>query len=85
MSVEVSALGIFNALDVNDIQKLVTKVVEKQPIDIEYNQLKLLVIQQAMEMNQKQLQKVISKEKQVSNLPLLTIREKALAKEKTSV
>jgi len=82
LSVEVSALGIFNTLDVNDIRKLVTKAVEKQPIDIEYNQLKLLVIQQAMEMNQKQLQKVISKEKQLSNLPLLTIREKALAKKK---
>ncbi|ASS91884.1 ATP-binding protein [Aeribacillus pallidus] len=82
LSVEVSALGIFNALDANDIRKLVTKVVEKQPIDIEYNQLKLLAIQQAMEMNQKQLQKVTSKEKQLSNLPLLAIREKALAKKK---
>lgn len=82
LSVEVSALGIFNALNVNDIRKLVTKTVEKQPIDIEYNLLKLLVIQQAMEMNQKLLQRVILKEKQVSNFPLLAIREKALAKKK---
>lgn len=82
LNVEIAALGIFTTLDANDIRKLVTKTVEKYPMDIEYNQLKLHVIQQAMEMNQKQLQKVVLKEKQVNNLPLLALREKALANKK---
>ncbi|WP_231687716.1 ATP-binding protein [Bacillus sp. CHD6a] len=82
LSVEIAALGIFTALDANDIRKLVAKTVEKNPMDIEYNQLKLQVIQQAMEMNQKQLQNVVLKESKVINLPLLELREKALAKKK---
>jgi len=71
MSVELVALGIFTSLNENDIRKLVTKGVEKYPIDIEYYQLKLHVIQQAMEMNQKQLQKVTIKGNKVINLDKL--------------
>jgi hypothetical protein len=82
LSVELAALGIFTTLDANDLRNLVTKAVEKYPVDIEYNQLKLHVIQQAMELNQKKLSKVVIKEKQVVNLPLLALREKALAKKK---
>jgi hypothetical protein len=82
LSVELAALGIFTTLDANDLRSLVTKAVEKYPVDIEYNQLKLHVIQQAMELNQKKLSKVVIKEKQVVNLPLLALREKALAKKK---
>ncbi|WP_273130110.1 ATP-binding protein [Bacillus weihaiensis] len=82
LSIELAALGIFTALNAKDLRNLVTKAVEKYPVDIEYNQLKLDVIQQAMELNQKQLQKVVLKEKQTSNLPLLALREKALSKKK---
>lgn len=82
LSVEIAALGIFTALDANNIRKLVTRTVEKNPMEIEYNQLKLQIIQQAMELNQKQIQKVVVKEKQVINLPLLVLREKASAKKK---
>ncbi|WP_244440878.1 ATP-binding protein [Neobacillus jeddahensis] len=82
LSVELAALGIFTALDANVLRNLVTKAVEKNPVDTEYNQLKLHVIQQAMELNQKKLSKVVLKEKQVVNLPLLALREKALAKKK---
>ncbi|SDM16108.1 ATP-binding protein [Bacillus sp. OK048] len=82
LSVELAALGIFTALDAKDLRNLVTKAVEKYPVEIEYNQLKLHVIQQAMELNQKKLSKVILKERQVINLPLLALRERALAKKK---
>jgi AAA domain len=82
LSVELATLGIFTALDANNLRNLVKKAVEKYPMDIEYNQLKLHVIQQAMDLNQKQLSKVVIKEKQMSNLPLLALREKALEKKK---
>ncbi|WP_368657330.1 ATP-binding protein [Metabacillus halosaccharovorans] len=82
LSVELAALGIFTALDAKDLRNLVTKAVEKYPVDIEYNQLKLDVIQQAMELNQKKLSKVVLKEKQVINLPLLALRKRALVKKK---
>jgi hypothetical protein len=82
LSVELAALGIFTALDAKDLRNLVTKAVEKYPVDIEYNQLKLDVIQQAMELNQEKLSKVVLKEKQVINLPLLALRERALVKKK---
>ena len=82
LSVELAALGVFTALDAKDIRKLVTKAVEKYPVDIEYNQLKLHVIKQAMELNQEILSKVVLKEKQVINLPLLALRERALEKKK---
>lgn len=82
LSVELATLGIFTALNANDIRNLVTKAVEKYPVDIEYSQLKLHVIEQAMKLNQQQLQKVVLKEKQMSNLPLLALREKALGKKK---
>lgn len=78
LSVEVASLGIFDALNTVDVQKLVKKIVEKQPIDIEYNQLKLVVIQQTIELNQKQQQKILSKEKYLEIRPLLSIRNKAL-------
>lgn len=80
LSVELAALGIFTTLDAKDLRKLVTKEVEKYPVNIEYNQLKLHVIQQAMELNQEKLSKV--EEKQVIDLPLLALRERALAKKK---
>ena len=52
LSVEVAALGIFDALGALGMRKLVTKVVQSHPIDTEYNNLKLEVLQQAMNLNQ---------------------------------
>lgn len=83
LSVEVAALGIFDALKTSDIKKLVTKIVEKQPIDVEYNVLKLEVIQQAMALNQtKKDNKTTSNTKVIDVLPLLKLRERALQRGK---
>ncbi|MGY1423455.1 hypothetical protein [Bacillus cereus] len=81
LSVEVAALGIFDALGALDMRKLVTKVVQSHPIDIEYNNLKLEVLQQAMNLNQTKNEKLERyKEKTNKQLPLLKIRLKALEK-----
>lgn len=58
-------------------------MVEYNPINTEYNALKMLVLQQAIEQNQKKLDKitqdkVIQKEKNNESLLLLNIRKNAL-------
>ncbi len=53
LSYEIASLGIFDTLNPNDIRKLVSKVVDNQPIESEYNNLKLEAIQNAMTLNQK--------------------------------
>ena len=58
LSVEVAALGIFDALGALGMRKLVTKVVQSHPIDTEYNNLKLEVLQQAMNLNQTKNEKL---------------------------
>lgn len=81
LSVEVAALGIFDALGALGMRKLVTKVVQSHPIDTEYNNLKLEVLQQAMHLNQTKNEKLERyKEKTEKLLPLLKIRLKALEK-----
>ncbi|WP_242282366.1 ATP-binding protein [Bacillus cereus group sp. BfR-BA-01346] len=81
LSVEVAALGIFNALGALGMRKLVTKVVQSHPIDTEYNNLKLEVLQQAMNLNQTKNEKLERyKGKTEKLLPLLKIRLKALEK-----
>ncbi|MCC0761155.1 MULTISPECIES: ATP-binding protein [Bacillus] len=81
LSVEVAALGIFDALGALGMRKLVTKVVQSHPIDTEYNNLKLEVLQQAMNLNQTKNEKLERyKEKTEKLLPLLKIRLKALEK-----
>lgn len=81
LRIEVAALGIFDRLKDNDIKKMVQKVVEGNPLDTDFHQLKSDVIQQAITLNQKkkeQNQKPNSKDTNV--LPLLSLREKALKK-----
>ncbi len=51
LSYEIASLGIFDTLNPNDIRKLVSKVVDNQPIESEYNNLKLEAIQNAMAFN----------------------------------
>ncbi|MFD3216762.1 ATP-binding protein [Bacillus sp. BR_7a] len=81
LSVEVAALGIFDALGALGMRKLVTKVVQSHPIDTEYNNLKLEVLQQAMNLNQTKNEKLERyKGKTEKLLPLLKIRLKALEK-----
>ncbi|WP_374116340.1 hypothetical protein [Lysinibacillus boronitolerans] len=53
LSYEIASLGIFDTLNPNDIRRLVSKVVDNQPIESEYNNLKLEAIQNAMTLNQK--------------------------------
>lgn len=81
LSVEVAALGIFDSLKENDIKKLVQKIVEKNPLDTDFHQLKSDVIQQAIVLNQqKKEQKDKPKAKNAEELPLLALRKKALDK-----
>ncbi|MGY2611203.1 ATP-binding protein [Bacillus pretiosus] len=81
LGVEVASLGIFDALNVNDIRKLVTKIVENNPIETEYNALKLEAIQKAVAFNQvKKEKKVLSKGKNMKFLPLLRLGERAIEK-----
>lgn len=48
LSVEVAALGIFDSLKENDIKKLAQNIVERNPLDTEFNQLKSDVIQRRL-------------------------------------
>ncbi|CAG9623273.1 hypothetical protein BACCIP111883_04069 [Sutcliffiella rhizosphaerae] len=81
LSIEVAALGIFDSLKENDIKKLVQNIVEGNPLDIEFNQLKSEVIQQAIALNQqKKDQKAKVKAKNTEILPLLRLRKQALDK-----
>lgn len=82
LSIELSALGIFTALNSNDIKRIVEKAVENSPSNIEYSELKLNAIQQAMETNQKKQNKMVNKKIELENLPLLIIRDNALKNKK---
>ena len=77
LSVEVAALGIFDSLKENDIKKIAQNIVERNPLDTEFNQLKSDVIQQAIALNQ---QKKDQKAKNAEILPLLKLRKQALDK-----
>ncbi|MEC0445415.1 ATP-binding protein [Bacillus velezensis] len=81
LSVEVAALGIFDSLKENDIKKLAQKIVEENPLDTEFHQLKSDVIQQAIALNQQRKeQKSKPKPQNTDVLPLLALRKKALEK-----
>ncbi|MCK1997439.1 ATP-binding protein [Psychrobacillus psychrodurans] len=80
LSVEISALGIFDSLNVNDIRTLITKIVENNPINMEFNLLKTDAIQQAIILNQQKKMKKEPRVKKLLLLPLLEIRTKALEK-----
>lgn len=80
LSVEISALGIFDSLNVNDIRTLITKIVENNPVNMEFNLLKTDAIQQAITLNQQKKMKKEPRVKKLQLLPLLEIRTKALEK-----
>lgn len=80
LSVEISALGIFDSLNVNDIKTLITKIVENNPINMDINLMKTDAIQQAITLNQQKKMKKEPKVKKLNLLPLLALRTKALEK-----
>lgn len=76
--IELTALGIFNALNIKEIKKIVEDVVNENPIDLIESELKRIAIQKAMDMNQIRLNKEEVKGKNVSDMSLVNIRLKAL-------
>ncbi|MFY3792308.1 ATP-binding protein [Ureibacillus sp. MALMAid1270] len=84
LSVDVTSIGIFDALSSQEIHKRVEKIVEESVIDTDYNLLKSQAIKELMELNQKAKER---KEKPVPStkiLPLLEIRSRALKQKKHS-
>lgn len=57
---DLASIGIFENLGNTDIKNLVEKLVQKQPIDKDYNTLKAIAIKEAIELNEK---------RKVNNLP----------------
>ncbi|MBG9692113.1 transcriptional antiterminator [Lysinibacillus sphaericus] len=82
LSYEIASLGIFDTLNPNDIKKLVSKVVDNQPIESEYNNLKLEAIQNAMTLNQKKKDQKLNHTNKDELLPLVRLRVKALERKK---
>ncbi|MBG9840063.1 MULTISPECIES: ATP-binding protein [Bacillus cereus group] len=79
LSIEVASLGIFDALSVNTIRKLIKTIVEKQPIDIRYNDLKSEAIQLMMELNKRnKLKKEQYGVKTIEVLHLVKLRTQAM-------
>lgn len=78
LSYEIASLRIFDTLNPRDIRKLVSKVVDSQPIESEYNNLKLEAIQNAMTLNQKKKEQKLNPTSKSEMLPLLMLRAKAL-------
>lgn len=58
---DLSSFGIFDELDSIEIKHLAEKLVEKQPIDEDYNVLKSMAVKSAMELNDKKKAKKESK------------------------
>lgn len=84
LNIDIVSIGIFDELSTREIQKLVDKVVKASAIDIDYNTIKLQVIQELVILNQKAKE---WKEKPNSSkklLPLLDVRERALKQKKHS-
>lgn len=82
LSYEIASLGIFDTLNPNDIRKLVTRVVDNQPIESEYSNLKLEAIQNAMTLNQKKKEQKLKSIPKEELLPLLMLRAKAIERKK---
>ncbi|WP_242223152.1 ATP-binding protein [Bacillus cereus group sp. BfR-BA-01380] len=81
--VELASLGIFDGLKETDIKKLVQQIVEKQPLETDYNVLKTDALKVALALNQqKKEQKNKPKSKNADILPLLALRQKALNQKK---
>lgn len=82
LSYEIASLGIFDNLNPNDIRKLVSKVIDNQPIESEYNNLKLEAIQYAMTLNQRKKEQKVKSTPNEELLPLLRLRAKAKERKK---
>ncbi|MEC1158165.1 ATP-binding protein [Cytobacillus horneckiae] len=81
LSVEVAALGIFNSLNIEDIRNLTTKIVEGNSVDTKYNDLKLKIVQKAIELNQRKEHQVKLKDNHNDKiLPLKAIKKNAESK-----
>ncbi|QOY37583.1 ATP-binding protein [Anaerobacillus isosaccharinicus] len=81
--VELCSLGIFDVLKEAAIKKLVQGIVERQPLETDYNILKAEALQEALTLNQQEKeQRNKPRAKIVDVLPLLTFRQKALDKQK---
>lgn len=77
--VELCSLGIFDVLKEAAIKKLVQGIVERQPLETDYNILKAEALQEALTLNQhKKEQSSVTRAKNADVLPLLTLRQKAL-------
>ncbi|MED3822551.1 ATP-binding protein [Priestia flexa] len=84
LSVEVTAIGIFEALSSREIRKVVEKIVKGSAIDVDYNGLKLQVIHELMALNQKAKERKEKLAPSTNLLPLLELRERALKQKKHS-
>jgi hypothetical protein len=77
---DVTSIGIFDALDNIKLKRLIEKIVEKEPVDADYNAIKAIAIKQAMELNEKVKKEDINKgEKEIKKDGLIEIYEKARA------
>ncbi|QOY37724.1 ATP-binding protein [Anaerobacillus isosaccharinicus] len=81
--VELCSLGIFDVLKEAAIKKLVQGIVERHPLETDYNILKAEALQEALTLNQqKKEQRNKPRAKNADVLPLLANRQKALDKQK---
>lgn len=80
LTVELASLGIFDNLELSDIKRIIIKIVENNPIDTEFNVLKMDSIQQAITKNQQKKENIKSKMQKGELLPLLTLRTAAIEK-----
>jgi hypothetical protein len=76
---ELTSIGIFDALDNIKLKRLIEKIVGKEPIDADYNAIKAIVIKQAIELNEKVKKDINKGEKQIKQDGLIDIYEKARA------
>lgn len=74
---DLTAIGIFDALDNIKLKRLIQKIVEKEPVDADYNSIKAIAIKQAMELNEKVKKDINKGEKGIKQDGLLAIYEKA--------
>lgn len=78
LSEEVAAIGIFDVLTPRDIKEATKKLVENSPIETDYNLLKIQLIPNLIELNEKVKEKKVKVVSSGKVLPLLDTREKAL-------
>lgn len=84
LSMEMAAIGIFDALSTSEIIKITKKIVEASPTDIDYGKLKIQLISFLIELNEKEKENNTQKDNSESVLLLLDLREKALKQKQHS-